>query len=540
MCLLTNNILNVGNVISVKDGIIKVANLPFAASGEMVLFEIENHRIIKGMVCNIDETIDIVLFGEDKYVHEGTKVYQTNSLFKVPVGLQLFGKVIDSLGKPIDLNSLNIKTGEEYEELWLQYPGCEDYIEKRAPAILDRQPVNQPLQTGIKAIDSLIPIGRGQRELIIGDRQTGKASLIFDIMLNLKRENMVNELTKTNEYELEQLTNTIWVIYVLIGHRKARVAQIWKDILAYNMEKYISIVGAFSSDPAPLQFLAAYAGCTQGEYVRDILQGDCVIFYNDLSKHAIAYRQMSLLLRRPSGREAYPGDIFYIHSRLLERAAKLSDEFGGGSLTALPVVETQAGDITAYIPTNIISITDGQIFLESSLFYKGIRPAINVGLSVSRVGSNAQVKKMKQLAGTLKLTLAQFREVEIFSRLAVNLTNTATINLIKRGKILTQLFIQKERKPVHLITQLLILYSALFGYVDNMELTKVTAFADGFNVFMNDYLQIDYFMERDMETIDDFCNDNIFLEFIIEIYHLFLNNLHNNNLKLQDEPITNN
>lgn len=514
-----------GTVLSVKDGIVSVVGLQSSTSGELLLFENLYGFFVKGMVCTIEEsTIDVVLFGDDRLIAEGTSVFRSGDLFKVPVGLQMFGRVVDALGRPQDEFSLNGRDSNSYESLWSKYPGFSAYIERRAPGILDRQPVNQPLQTGIRSIDCLIPIGRGQRELIIGDRQTGKSSLLFDILLNLKRENMVNEKVPFKGFSMEHLKGTIWAVYVAIGHRKGRIARLWSDILKYGLDRYICVVAAFASESAPLQFLAAYSGCAQGEYIRDIVQGDCVIFYNDLSKHAVAYRQMSLLLRRPSGREAYPGDVFYIHSRLLERAAKLSDELGGGSLTALPVIETQAGDITAYIPTNVISITDGQIFLESSLFYRGIRPAINIGLSVSRVGSAAQVTSLKKLAGSLKLTLAQFREVEVFSRLAVNLTNVTTMNLIKRGRVLTQMFIQKERDPLTVISQIIMLHAALSGQLDTIELNKVSTYVDGLNKFITHILHLDFLSERDAVTVNEICSDFVLMDLILELFNIYVHN----------------
>jgi len=515
-----------GTVLSIRDGIVCIGGLQTAVSGELVFFYTTQQTIVKGMVCTIEEsTIDVVLFGDDRLITEGTLVSRSGDLFKIPVGLQMFGRVIDSLGRPQDEFSLRFQDSDSFEKIWSKYPGCYGYTERRAPGIIDRQSVNQPLQTGIRSIDCLIPIGRGQRELIIGDRQTGKSSLLFDILLNLKRENAITLDIPLNGFSLTQLKRTIWAVYVSIGHRKSRIARLWKDIRSYELDKYTCLVTAFASEPAPLQFLSAYSGCAQGEYIRDILQGDCVIFYNDLSKHAVAYRQMSLLLRRPSGREAYPGDVFYIHSRLLERAAKLSNELGNGSLTALPVIETQAGDITAYIPTNVISITDGQIFLEASLFYRGIRPAINIGLSVSRVGSAAQVINMKRLAGSLKLTLAQFREVEVFSRLAVNLTNVATMNLIKRGRVLTQMFIQKEREPLSVISQIIMLNAALSGIFDTIELTKLASYVEGLQKFISIILCFDFFHERDTITVSEICNDSFLLTYIIELFNLYLQTL---------------
>jgi len=532
--MLTNSMVK-GTITSVRDGIIGVSGLSSVMSGELLYIELTTGELGKALVSTISETgVDAVFFGGDHLLSEGNGVYRSFTLFTVPVGLQMFGKVVNALGEPQDLLALSQNSAEEFESICDEFPGCKGLVERRAPGILDRQPVNQPLQTGIRAIDCLIPIGRGQRELIIGDRQTGKSSLLFDIMLNLKRENPVGTEISEEGYTISQLQRTIWAVYVSIGHRKGRVARIWDDMLAYKMERYICLVVAFASDPAPLQFLAAYSGCAQGEYIRDVLQGDAVIFYNDLSKHAVAYRQMSLLLRRPSGREAYPGDVFYIHSRLLERAAKLSEELGGGSLTAFPVIETQAGDITAYIPTNVISITDGQIFLEAALFYKGVRPAINVGLSVSRVGSAAQLSSMKKLAGSLKLALAQFREVEVFARLAVNLTNVATLNLIKRGRVLTQLFIQREREPVSVIIQVMLLYAALNGRFDEIELTKVSAYVEGFNKFASEIVGLNFFMEREAEVVTMICEDTVLVNWLFDAYNAFLRSFRSDSVLLSD------
>ena len=380
-------VAEVGEVLSVGDGIARVHGLDQVQAGEMVEFP----GGIKGMALNLEvDNVGIVIFGDDRNIKEGDTVKRTGAIVDVSVGKDLLGRVVDALGNPIDGKG-PIATDERAR------------VEVKAPGIIPRKSVHEPVQTGLKAIDSLIPIGRGQRELIIGDRQTGKTTLIIDTIIN---QRTVNESGDESE--------KLYCIYVAVGQKRSTVAQLVKTLEDYDALKYSIVVAATASEPAPLQFLAPYTGCTMGEYFRDNGM-HAVIFYDDLSKQAVAYRQMSLLLRRPPGREAYPGDVFYLHSRLLERAAKMNDDQGAGSLTALPVIETQAGDVSAYIPTNVISITDGQIFLETELFYKGIRPAVNVGLSVSRVGSAAQVKAMKQVAGTIKLELAQYREMAAFA-----------------------------------------------------------------------------------------------------------------------------
>jgi len=509
--------MQVGTILSARDGIIRICGMTSALSGEMLICKAATSDI-KAMVCNIRSDItEGVLFGDDIEVHTGLHVHHTNDVCSIPVGMQMFGKVLDPLGLHLDHEVLS---GGPFQTNNTLFPGGLSSIELKAPGIIDRESVNEPLQTGIRAIDALIPIGRGQRELIIGDRQTGKSTLLFDILLNLQRE---NSYVKTSgfSFELDDLSKTLWAIYVLIGHRKGRVARIWKELVENELSDYICLITAFSSDAAPVQFLSAYSGCTQAEYVRDRMQTHAVIFYNDLSKHAVAYRQMSLLLRRPAGREAYPGDVFYIHSRLLERAAKLSQEFGSGSLTAFPVVETQAGDITAYIPTNIISITDGQIFLESSLFYRGIRPAINIGLSVSRVGSAAQVLEMKRLAGPLKLTLAQFREVEVFARMSVNLTNLATANLIKRGKILTQLFVQSEKMPMSIFNQIWILGACLSSFFDSIKLSSLSLLVESFGFFNAKVMDLDFLNESSRDIIT-FVNSIITSELLATLFKFHL------------------
>lgn len=438
---------NVGEVISVGDGIAQAYGLEKVKAGEMVRFE----NGTKGMVLNLeDKNVGIVIFGDKKSVKEGDTVYQTNEMMSVPTGKSLLGRVVDALGEPIDGKG-------DLVDVELQP------VEKSAPGIIARKSVHEPMQTGIKAIDALVPIGRGQRELIIGDRQTGKTALIIDTILNQKRA-----FDENNDNE------KLYCIYVAIGQKKSTVAQIVKRLEDAGALDYTIIVSASASDPAPMQFLAPYAGCTMGEYFRDNGMHALVV-YDDLSKQANAYREMSLLLRRPPGREAYPGDVFYLHSRLLERAAKLSDEFGGGSLTALPVIETQAGDVSAYIPTNVISITDGQIFLETELFFKGLRPAINVGLSVSRVGSAAQTKAMKQVAGSIKLELAQYREMADFAQFASDL-DPSTKKLLDRGDRLIELLKQPQYHPLSLAEQVLSIFCGVEGYLDRLVASKVPSF----------------------------------------------------------------
>jgi len=495
-----------GRIFFVKDGIVRIHFLSSIANGQLVsIYDLNYSFKSQAIICTVDvEFSEGLLLSTDYIISEDFFVIPTDSQCVVYSNLNFFGNVYDSLGNNLtdsfdDFNHYTISSN----------------IECRAPGIIDRKSVNEPLHTGIRVIDALIPIGRGQRELIIGDRQTGKSSLIFDMIYHMISDNIFN--SENSYLELDDLKSNIWIIYVFIGHRKGRIARIWNEFLSLNISKFICLITAFSSDPAPMQFLAPYSGCCQGEFIRDIIQGHAVIFFNDLSKHAIAYRQMSLLLRRPAGREAYPGDIFYLHSRLLERSAKLSIELGGGSLTAFPVVETQAGDITAYIPTNVISITDGQIFLESSLFYKGIRPAINIGLSVSRVGSAAQTSSMKKIAGSLKLVLAQFREVEVFARLSVNLTNIATLNLIKRGRILTQIFVQKEREPSSLFFQLILLQCAVNGFFDNLDLTIIPFFISGINLFMKNFLISNYFLD-DENNLNEIFEIKHIIFFVLNLF----------------------
>ena len=438
----------VGQVLSVGDGIARVYGLDNVQAGEMVEFSDGT----KGMALNLEiDNVGIVIFGDDKSIKEGDIVKRTGAIVDTPVGKKLLGRVVDALGNPIDGKGDLDKKLERKR------------VDVKAPGIIPRQSVNQPMQTGLKAIDSLIPIGRGQRELIIGDRQTGKTALAIDTIINQK------EINKSGN-EKEKL----YCIYVAIGQKRSTVAQIVKSLEDVGAMEYTIIVSATASDPAPLQFLAPYTGCTMGEYFRDNGM-HALIIYDDLSKQAVAYRQMSLLLRRPPGREAYPGDVFYLHSRLLERAAKLNDEQGGGSLTALPIIETQAGDVSAYIPTNVISITDGQIFLETNLFNQGIRPAINVGLSVSRVGSAAQTKAMKKVSGSMKLELAQYREMAAFAQFGSDL-DASTQKLLNRGSKLTELLKQKQFSPMTVAEQVISVFCGVRGYLDDIELKDIAQF----------------------------------------------------------------
>ncbi len=440
-------VAEVGQVLSVGDGIARVHGLDQVQAGEMVAFQ----GGIKGMALNLEiDNVGIVIFGDDRNIKEGDTVKRTGDIVDVPVGKELLGRVVDALGDPIDGKG-PINTGNRQR------------VEVKAPGIIPRKSVHEPVQTGIKAIDSLIPIGRGQRELIIGDRQTGKTAVIIDTIINQRR---VNETGAESE--------KLYCIYVAVGQKRSTVAQLVKTLEDYDALKYSIIVASTASEPAPLQFLAPYTGCTMGEFFRDNGM-HAVIFYDDLSKHAVAYRQMSLLLRRPPGREAYPGDVFYLHSRLLERAAKMNDDEGAGSLTALPVIETQAGDVSAYIPTNVISITDGQIFLETELFFKGIRPAVNVGLSVSRVGSAAQIKAMKQVAGSIKLELAQYREMAAFAQFASDL-DQSTQQLLARGARLTELLKQPQYLPLPVEEQVITIFAGVRGYTDAIDISKVTNF----------------------------------------------------------------
>ncbi len=438
------DVKEVGVVIEVGDGIATVYGLENAMAGELLIFPND----IYGMVLNLEEqTVGAVLFGSDKLIKEKDTVKSTGRVVDVPVGEALVGRVVNALGQPVDdKGPINAKERRKVDVI--------------APGVVDRRPVKEPLQTGLKAIDSMIPIGRGQRELIIGDRQTGKTAVAIDTILNQKDTDVI-------------------CIYVAIGQKNSSVAQVIKTLEEFGAMEYTIVVSASSSTPAPLQYLAPYAGCAMGEYFRD--KGKhAVIFYDDLSKHAQSYRQLSLLLRRPPGREAYPGDIFYCHSRLLERAAKLNDNLGGGSLTALPIIETQAGDVSAYIPTNVISITDGQIYLESGLFYQGVRPAINVGLSVSRVGGNAQLKAMKQVAGRLRLDLAQYREMEAFARFGSDL-DAATTRQLERGRRLVEVLKQNQYVPMSAPEQIIAIFVGVNGYLDDVEVDGIRIFEE--NIF---------------------------------------------------------
>ena len=440
----------IGKVLSVGDGIARVFGLDNVQAGEMVEFEDGS----KGMALNLEnDNVGVVIFGDDRNIKEGDTIKRTNAIVDVPVGKELLGRVVDGLGNPIDgKGPLSAKNRKR--------------VEVKAPGIIPRQSVNEPMQTGLKSIDSLIPIGRGQRELIIGDRQTGKTAVAIDAIINQKKINESSDEKKK-----------LYCVYVAIGQKRSTVAQITKTLEEAGALEYTTIVAATASDSAPLQFLAPYTGCTIGEYFRDNGM-HALIVYDDLSKQAVAYRQMSLLLRRPPGREAYPGDVFYLHSRLLERAAKLNDKSGGGSLTALPIIETQAGDVSAYIPTNVISITDGQIFLETELFNQGIRPAVNVGLSVSRVGSAAQTKAMKKVAGSIKLELAQYREMAAFAQFGSDL-DASTQQLLNRGAKLTELLKQNQYSPMTVAEQVISVYTGVKGYLDNIDLNKIKDFENG-------------------------------------------------------------
>ena len=441
------DVAEVGTVLSVGDGIARVYGLDQVQAGEMVEFP----GGIKGMALNLEmDNVGVSIFGDDTGIKEGDTVKRTGEIVDVPVGKELLGRVVDGLGNPIDGKG-PIQSSEKRR------------IELKAPGIIPRQSVSEPMQTGIKALDALVPVGRGQRELIIGDRQTGKTAVAIDTILNQKSVNQSN-----NEKE------KLYCIYVAIGQKRSTVAQIVKTLEDNGAMEYTIVVSATASEPAPLQFLSAYTGCTMGEYFRDNGM-HALIVYDDLSKQAVAYRQMSLLLRRPPGREAYPGDVFYIHSRLLERAAKMSDEHGGGSLTALPIIETQAGDLSAYIPTNVISITDGQIFLETNLFFAGIRPAINVGLSVSRVGSAAQTKAMKKIAGPVKLELAQYREMAAFAQFASDL-DASTKQLLDRGARLVEILKQGQYSPLTVSEQVVSIYAGVRGYLDKVAVGDVVKF----------------------------------------------------------------
>jgi F-type H+-transporting ATPase subunit alpha len=439
----------VGQVLSVGDGIARAYGLDNVQAGEMVEFE----NGVRGMALNLEtDNVGIVIFGEDREIKEGQTVKRTGAIVDVPVGKGLLGRVVDALGNPIDDKG--------------PVKGERQRVDVKAPGIIPRKSVHEPMATGLKAIDALIPIGRGQRELIIGDRQTGKTAIALDTILNQK------PLNATGDEKIK-----LYCVYVAVGQKRSTVAQFVRVLEEQGALDYTIIVAATASDPAPMQFLAPFSGCTMGEYFRDNGM-HAVIIYDDLSKQAVAYRQMSLLLRRPPGREAYPGDVFYLHSRLLERAAKMNDDFKGGSLTALPVIETQANDVSAYIPTNVISITDGQIFLETDLFYQGIRPAVNVGLSVSRVGSAAQTKAMKKVAGRIKGELAQYREMAAFAQFGSDLDAT-TQRLLNRGSRLTELLKQPQFSPLKMEEQACVIYAGVNGYLDPIPVNRVRAFEQG-------------------------------------------------------------
>ena len=444
------HVTEVGQVLSVGDGIARVYGLDNVQAGEMVEFE----NGIRGMALNLEsDNVGVVIFGSDRDIKEGQTVKRTGAIVDAPVGKGLLGRVVDALGNPIDGKG-PIKADARKQ------------VDVKAPGIIPRQSVHEPMATGLKAVDALIPIGRGQRELIIGDRQTGKTAVALDTILNQKSINQGNDESQK-----------LYCVYVAIGQKRSTVAQFVKVLEEQGALDYSIVVAATASDPAPMQFLAPFTGCTMGEYFRDNGM-HAVIVYDDLSKQAVAYRQMSLLLRRPPGREAYPGDVFYLHSRLLERAAKLGKGSGSGSLTALPVIETQANDVSAYIPTNVISITDGQIFLETDLFYQGIRPAVNVGLSVSRVGSSAQTKAMKKVAGKIKGELAQYREMAAFAQFGGDLDAT-TQRLLNRGARLTELLKQAQFSPMQMEEQVCVLYAGVNGYLDTLPVNRVKAFQDG-------------------------------------------------------------
>ncbi|MGI4851544.1 MAG: F0F1 ATP synthase subunit alpha [Janthinobacterium lividum] len=437
----------VGQVLEVGDGIARIYGLSQVQAGEMVEFS----DGVQGMALNLEtDNVGVVIFGGDQNIREGDTVKRSGHIVDVPVGKELLGRVVNALGQAIDGKG-DIVTAQRSS------------IEVKAPGIIARQSVCEPLQTGLKAVDALVPIGRGQRELIIGDRQTGKTALALDAIINQKKS-----------HDADRSTDKVYCIYVAIGQKQSTVAQIVKTLEMHGAMAYTTVVVASASDPAPLQFIAPYSGCSMGEYYRDNGM-HALIVYDDLSKQAIAYRQMSLLLRRPPGREAYPGDVFYLHSRLLERAAKMSEAQGSGSLTALPIIETQAGDVSAYIPTNVISITDGQIFLETDLFYKGIRPAINVGLSVSRVGSAAQIKAMKQVSGKIKLDLAQYREMAAFSQFSSDL-DVSTQKLLARGERLTELLKQSQYAPMSREEQVISIFCGVNGYLDKIEVKNINRF----------------------------------------------------------------
>jgi len=466
------DVSEVGVVVAVGDGISRIYGLDNCMSSE--LLEFPNN--VFGMALNLEEDmVGAVLFGEDTAIKEGDVVKRTGKIMSVPVGEEMIGRVVNAIGQPIDgKGPINAKTSR--------------IVDVVAPGIVDRQPVREPLQTGVKAIDAMIPVGRGQRELIIGDRQTGKTAIALDAIINQKGGDVV-------------------CIYVAIGQKRASVARVVKTLEQYGAMEHTIVVSATASEPAPLQYIAPYTGCALGEYFRDNKK-HALIIYDDLSKQATSYRQLSLILRRPPGREAFPGDVFYLHSRLLERAAKLSDELGGGSLTALPIIETQAGDVSAYIPTNVISITDGQIYLEPDLFYAGIRPAVNVGLSVSRVGSSAQTKAMKQVAGTLRLDLAQFRELAAFAQFGSDL-DKSTMAQIERGKRMVEILKQDQYVPLPMEDQVLLLFAGSQGHLDDVPVEALKKFEAEFVSFMKDRKSDMRNEIRDKKAIDDTLKEKL-------------------------------
>ena len=469
------NVAETGQVLSVGDGIARVFGLQNVMAGELVEFPGAG---IKGMALNLEtDNVGIVVFGDDTRIREGDTVTRTGDIVDVPVGRGLLGRVVNGLGEPIDGKGplVDVKRSR---------------VEVKAPGIIPRKSVHEPMQTGLKAIDALIPIGRGQRELVIGDRQTGKTAVILDAIINQKGVNAGTD---------ESLK--LYCIYVAIGQKRSTVAQLVRTLEENGAMEYSIVVAATASDPAPMQFLAPYTGCTMGEFFRDSGR-HALCVYDDLSKHAVAYRQLSLLLRRPPGREAFPGDVFYLHSRLLERAAKLSDDQGGGSLTALPIIETQAGDVSAYIPTNVISITDGQIYLEADLFYSGVRPAVNVGLSVSRVGGNAQIKAMKQVAGKLRLELAQYREMAAFAQFGSDLDKSTQMQLA-RGARLVEILKQTQYQPQPIEVQVLTIFAATNGYVDEVDLLSIGRYETEMTAFMKDKHGKVLEMIREKKQIDD-------------------------------------
>ncbi len=467
------DVSEVGEVIEIGDGVARVSGLENVMSSELV--ELPNG--VFGMALNLeDDNVGLVLFGDSRKVKEGDLAKRTERVVEVPVGEAMLGRVVNPLGQPLDGKG-NIDSKDHLP------------IERKALGVMQRQPVTQPLQTGVKAIDSMIPIGRGQRELIIGDRQTGKTAIAIDTIINQKYTHQTDE--------------PVYCIYVAIGQKASTVAALTSELEANGAMEYTTVVTANASDPAPMQYIAPYAGCAMGEYFRDNGK-HALIIYDDLSKQAVAYRQMSLVLRRPPGREAFPGDVFYLHSRLLERASKLSDDLGGGSLTALPVIETQEGDVSAYIPTNVISITDGQIYLETNLFNSGVRPAIDVGLSVSRVGGNAQIKAMKSVAGTLRLDLAQYRELEAFAKFGSDL-DKATLAQLTRGERMVEILKQNQYVPMDVAKQIAIIFAAANGYLDDIDADKVSDFEKG----LFDHLDANNSAELDSITAEGKINEDV-------------------------------